>query len=193
MEKSEQYLIKSKDFESKVISSWQLLKNDKDLCDVTLACDDNQIQAHRLILSSSSPIFQNIFKYSKHDSTVYIIGLKFRDLKNILNFIYKGEVNIANEEIKSFLEAAKELKIKGLSLSIDIDSKSKFDLPQAVVIEIDKQNHKTEITEEDNIIDCSKSNVLDQHNVSDVEGFSQVCKTDSSLYMENVNYSMASA
>merc|ERR1712110_1336438 len=39
----------------------------------------------------------------------------YNDLNSILDFIYNGEVNVAQEELNSFLAVAEELQIKGLT------------------------------------------------------------------------------
>ena len=62
------YPLQSNEFESNIKTSWQELETDKDFCDVTLACDDKQIKAHKLIISSSSPVQStstNLFERSQ--------------------------------------------------------------------------------------------------------------------------------
>ena len=44
-------------------------------------------------------------------------GVKLNNLKSVLDFMYNGEANIAQEELNSFLAVAEELKIKGLTES----------------------------------------------------------------------------
>ena len=38
-----------------ITTSWQELQIENDLCDVTLACEDNQIKAYKIIISSYGP------------------------------------------------------------------------------------------------------------------------------------------
>ena len=40
------------EFESNISIAFRELRDDKDFFDVTLACDDDQIQAHKVILSA---------------------------------------------------------------------------------------------------------------------------------------------
>lgn len=40
------------------------------------------------------------------------------DLKNVLRFIYEGEIKIKQCELKSFLQVAKLLKIKGMDFDM---------------------------------------------------------------------------
>ena len=46
---------------------------------------------------------------------LYLKGVKFIDLLSIINFMYHGEVNIAQDELNSFLTVAEGLKVKGLT------------------------------------------------------------------------------
>ena len=83
------------------------LKKYKYLTDVTLACDDQQVEAHKRILSASSPLFQKIFKHREH------LCLPQR-VVSILDFIYYGEVNVYQEDLNKFLDLATDLELKGL-------------------------------------------------------------------------------
>ena len=55
----------------KISASFRELKEDKDFYDVTLACDDDQIQAHKVIYSVFSPLFF----WASHVSKVSVTGL----------------------------------------------------------------------------------------------------------------------
>ena len=46
---------------------------------------------------------------------LYLKGVKFKELVSVLNFMYMGEVNVAQEELNSFLAVAEELRVKGLT------------------------------------------------------------------------------
>ena len=54
-----------KDFQGKSKIYWPELQNEKDFCDVTLVCEDKQIEAHKLVISSHSPVLENILKFNK--------------------------------------------------------------------------------------------------------------------------------
>ena len=84
--------------------------------DVTLACsDDNQLYAHRIILSSCSPFFRHILLKNPHKNTViYLKGISSTEMQAILKFVYQGSCEVGVDDLKGFLEAGKELKIEGL-------------------------------------------------------------------------------
>ena len=46
---------------------------------------------------------------------LFLRDVPFVDLYTILEFIYMGEVNVAQEELNSFLSVAEELRVKGLT------------------------------------------------------------------------------
>ena len=54
-------------FEASVGNSFRDLLNDKDFADVTLVTeDDEQIKAHKVVLSTCSPVFKNILIKNHH-------------------------------------------------------------------------------------------------------------------------------
>jgi len=117
MSTSEKLCLKWNDFQANISESFRDLRGDQEFSDVTLACEgDIQIEAHKIILSASSPFFKSILKKNKHPHPLlFLKGLKNSLLIPILDFIYDGEVNIAHEDLNEFLAAAEDLKVKGLS------------------------------------------------------------------------------
>jgi len=116
MASSEKFCLRWNDFDSNMHEAFQEIRNEKDLFDCTLSCGARQIEAHKLVLAASSPFFRTIFKQNPHNHPLlYLKGIKFTNLQSVLNFIYHGEVNIAKEELNSFLAVAEELQVKGLT------------------------------------------------------------------------------
>ena len=112
----EKFCLRWNDFESNISKAFQELRDDKDFFDVTLACEDEQVQAHKVILAACSPFFRNILRRNQHQHPLlYMKGVKFTDLQAVLNFMYQGEVNVAQEELNSFLAVAEDLRVKGLT------------------------------------------------------------------------------
>ena len=93
---SEQLCLQWNDFKENVTSAFGSLREDNDFTDVTLACEDGrQFEAHKVILVTSSPFFQNILKRNKHvHPLIYMRGLKSEDLAAIIDFLYCGEANV---------------------------------------------------------------------------------------------------
>ena len=104
------------DFKDNVSSAFGDLREDKDFTDVTLACEDGQqVEAHKVVLIASSPFFLNILKKSKHaHPLIYIKGVKYEDLVVMVDFFYRGEAKVFQENFDSFLVLAEEFQLKGL-------------------------------------------------------------------------------
>merc|ERR1719186_1825352 len=93
------------------------LLSDQDFTDVTLVCDDDkQIKAHKVILSSCSPLFRGILKNNPHQHPlIYLNGIQFDNLQSVIKFIYLGQTEVEQDDLEMFMKAGKELQIKGLS------------------------------------------------------------------------------
>jgi len=64
---SEKLCLKWNDFQDITNNAFGSLRNDVDLSDVTLACEDGeQVEAHKVILAASSPFFQQLLRRNKH-------------------------------------------------------------------------------------------------------------------------------
>ena len=118
MKSSEMFCLKSNDFETMISSAFREIRDDEDLLDCTLSCGPQQIQAHKLILSACSPFFRTVFKQNPHTHPLlYLKGISFTDLQAVITFMYHGEVNVAQEDLNTFLLVAEELKVKGVTQS----------------------------------------------------------------------------
>ena len=117
MASSEKFCLRWNDFETNVSSAFREIREEKDFFDVTLACDDDsQIQAHKVIIAACSPFFRNVLRKNSHQHPLlYLKGVKYRELINVLNFMYMGEVNVAQDDLNSFLAVAEDLRVKGLT------------------------------------------------------------------------------
>ena len=108
---NEKFCLRWNDFEKNISSAFRYLRDDKEFFDVTLVCEDEQIQSHKVILAACSPFFHQVLTRNPHQHPlVYMKGIKCSDVKSVLDFMYHGEVNVAQEELNSFLAPAEDLK-----------------------------------------------------------------------------------
>ena len=96
------------------------LKEKNYFSDVTLACEDKEIRAHKLILSACSPFFRRLllkksYQEAKLHPIIYLRGVQAEQLEAVVAFIYHGEVNILEERLDNFMLVAKDLQLKGLT------------------------------------------------------------------------------
>jgi len=116
---TEKFGVRWNDFESNMSSAFQELREEKDFFDVTLACEDEQVGAHKVILSACSHFFHAVLRRNPHSHPLlYLKGVKFAKLLPILDFMYRGQVDVAQDDLNSFLALAEDLKVKNLSNNI---------------------------------------------------------------------------
>merc|ERR1719264_2114900 len=84
-------------------------------CDVTIACDGASVKCHKMILSACSAYFQQLFMENTCDHPiVFLKDIKYEEIRAILDYMYKGEVNVAQDHLPGLLKVAELLKVKGL-------------------------------------------------------------------------------
>jgi len=120
MGSSDNFCLRWNDFESNISTSFRELREDSEFLDVTLCCDNgvDVVQAHKVILAACSPLFRKILSRQKSQGQnpfLYLKGIRLKELRAVLDFIYHGEVNVAQDSLNNFLAVAEELAIKGLT------------------------------------------------------------------------------
>ena len=114
MSSEEEFCLKWSNFEKNISEVFAELRDDEDFFDITLACEQRTVQAHKLVLSACSPFFKSLLKTNKHPHPLlYLKGVKYEEILLVLNFMYHGEVNVAQDELNSFLSVAEDLQVKG--------------------------------------------------------------------------------
>ena len=113
----ENYSLVWEDFKENVTKNFSDLRDDRQFSDVTLVCEENQqIEAHKIILIACSPFFNTVLRKNNHPHPmIYMRGLNARHLISILDFIYNGEANLFQDDLDGFLALAEELELKGLT------------------------------------------------------------------------------
>lgn len=96
-----------------------LYENNK-LVDVTVACSEGSIRAHKMILSICSPFFQKIFEENPCKHPVLILrGTRLQDMERLIDFMYTGKICVLENEITGLIQTADDLEIKGLRECIE--------------------------------------------------------------------------
>ncbi|CAL4067756.1 unnamed protein product [Meganyctiphanes norvegica] len=85
--------------------------------DVTITCDGKFYPVHKLVLSTCSEYFEEIFERTQCKHPVIVLkDIKHEELEALLNYMYLGEVNVLQGDLAGLIKAAECLKIKGLAV-----------------------------------------------------------------------------
>lgn len=111
----EHYCVRWKGFHSNIVSALEDLKSDEAFVDVTLSCDGETIQGHKVILSACSPYFKKILKDNPCRHPVLILNdIELEVLDALMTYMYHGTVSVPQNKLQMFLKTAEALKIKGI-------------------------------------------------------------------------------
>lgn len=110
------YCLRWNNYQSNMTSVFHQLLRNEAFVDVTLACNDSSLKAHKVVLSACSSYFQKLLLENpcKHPTIIMPQDVCFSDLKFIIEFVYRGEIDVSQAELQSLLKTADQLKIKGL-------------------------------------------------------------------------------
>lgn len=112
----QQFCLRWNNYQSNLTSVFDQLLQNESFVDVTLVCDGHSIKAHKIVLSACSPYFQDLFFENpcKHP-VIIMLDIKWPVLKAAVDFMYKGEINVCQDQISPLLRVAEMLKIRGLA------------------------------------------------------------------------------
>lgn len=112
----QQFCLRWNNYQSNLTNVFDQLLQSESFVDVTLACDGNSLKAHKMVLSACSPYFQNVLSENPCQHPIIILkDIRWFELKAVVEFMYKGEINVCQEDIAPLLQVAESLKIRGLA------------------------------------------------------------------------------
>lgn len=122
--KDQKFCLKWNNYQTNLTNVFDQMLQSESFVDVTLVCDGHSIKAHKMVLSACSPYFQSLFVDNPcQHPTIIMRDVKWLELKTAIEFMYKGEINVSQEEIAPLLRVAEMLKIRGLS---DVNGDTEF-------------------------------------------------------------------
>ncbi|XP_063225303.1 zinc finger protein 131-like isoform X2 [Bacillus rossius redtenbacheri] len=116
MTDEQQFCLRWNNFQTNITSQFEALRNEELFVDVTLACEGQRLKAHKVVLSACSPYFKELFTSNpcKHP-ILFMRDVEFCHLRALVEFMYAGEVNVAQAQLTAFLRTAESLHIRGLT------------------------------------------------------------------------------
>ena len=136
-------------YQSQLVTAFDSLLTEQEFVDVTLGVEGRRLPAHKMLLSACSPYFRELLRV-RHKVFFACVGhicrlqgnpcqhpiiiirdLKYEDVSALLQFMYNGEVNVAQESLNSFLKSAESLKVRGLTENEAIPKEKEVVTPPA--------------------------------------------------------------
>ncbi|VVC90967.1 unnamed protein product [Leptidea sinapis] len=166
------------------------LQQNEEFVDMTLAADGHFVKVHKIILALASPYIKDVISSMEcHKPVLFLHGVSFTTLCSILEYIYTGEVLVKTNNINDFLDAAKSLKIRGLSeVHLDESMNIKSNHYQSYNNDTVTDTELTEDTQRDDIKVREDYVFDDQHSEQCVDVVVQVepfCRLDSRLLQDD--------
>lgn len=113
--KGQQYNLKWTNYTNNILEVFSDHLVQECLVDVTLVCDGHLVKAHKIMLSACSLYFREIFEvYTDRQPLIILNGVRFNVLKQVIEFMYRGEVKVQDADVADLLQLAETLQVKGL-------------------------------------------------------------------------------
>ncbi|XP_008178792.1 broad-complex core protein isoforms 1/2/3/4/5 isoform X2 [Acyrthosiphon pisum] len=115
---SEHYCLRWNNHQNNLLGVFSQLLQEESLVDVTLACSEEGrlIRAHKVVLSACSAYFKALFlDHPTRHPIVVLKDVQFSELRDLVEFMYRGEVNVDHRQLTTLLKTAESLKVKGLA------------------------------------------------------------------------------
>ena len=131
---------------------------------ISTTCSSSKIISSTLIPKIISTFFikaQNYFFYLK--------GVRHRDMINLLQFMYHGEVNVVQDDINQFLATAEELQIRGLTHDNNDKEKEIIKKVSDTTSDINNSSGGLKIKSEPNLSDTSNFALTNSDSVNTSE------------------------
>jgi len=116
-DKNECSCYKPKDLFPEIFSQLSKLRQNNELCDISIIVGDKAFRAHKIVLISASPYFKAMFLSGLAESvsdTVTLQNIDPEAFEAILNMIYEGKILITRTMVQSILCAASIFQIDHL-------------------------------------------------------------------------------
>lgn len=107
-----QFLLKWNNHQPTVVSVLDSLLSCEAFVDVTLTCDGQSFAAHKVVLSACSQYFHELLLNNpcKHP-IVFLKDVRGQDMAALLQFMYRGEINVQQQDLTQFLRTAESLQV----------------------------------------------------------------------------------
>lgn len=103
-------------FPTHMVGSLDTCYEKQQFVDLSLVCKDGTIlKCHKMVLANSSSFFRRLLLANEHPHPMIILhDIEADDLKTLVNFMYCGEIQVVQSEVRRLLKLAEILEVTGL-------------------------------------------------------------------------------
>jgi len=130
-ESSQHFCLRWNNYQTNLTNVFDQLLQNESFVDVTLTTDETgqSVKCHKVVLSACSPYFQKLFMDNPCQHPIVILrDVDFEDLKFVVDYMYKGEINVTQNQLTSILRTAEMLKVRGLDEMVKTKDNSEPEL-----------------------------------------------------------------
>ncbi|XP_030755148.1 zinc finger protein 131 isoform X2 [Sitophilus oryzae] len=111
----QQFCVRWNSYQQNLQSAFPKLLTSEHFVDVTLACENEMLKCHKVVLSACSTYFEKLLLDNPcQHPIIFMKDMKFQEMQSLVDFMYKGEVNVTQDDLPSLLKSAEALQIRGL-------------------------------------------------------------------------------
>ncbi|XP_014285149.1 longitudinals lacking protein, isoforms H/M/V isoform X2 [Halyomorpha halys] len=140
---TQQFCVRWNSYQSNLQSAFPKLLTNEHFVDVTLACESRMVKCHKVVLSACSAYFEKLLVQNPcQHPIIFMKDMKYWEVQALVDFMYKGEVNVTQEELASLLKAAEALEVRGLCGQHEQGMAEKLTLPRGTEAAHDPSGQK---------------------------------------------------
>ncbi|KZC08675.1 PREDICTED: broad-complex core protein isoforms 1/2/3/4/5-like [Dufourea novaeangliae] len=112
----QQFCVSWNSHQSNMHSAFPKLLSSEQFVDVTLACDGGSIKCHKVVLSACSDYLERLLlEIPCTHPIIFLRDMRMWELQALVEFMYRGEVYVEQQQLAKLMQAAEVLQIRGLS------------------------------------------------------------------------------
>ncbi|XP_041982085.1 protein jim lovell [Aricia agestis] len=112
----EHYSLRWNNHQAHLLRAFEALLHAETLVDVTLVCAERRVRAHKVLLGACSPLFRRIFSENPCKHPVIVLkDFQGWEVQAVVDFMYRGEVSVAQEQLGTVIRAGESLQVRGLA------------------------------------------------------------------------------
>lgn len=109
---SQQFCVRWNSYQSNLQNTFPKLLTSEHFVDVTIACEGQMVKCHKVVLSACSTYFEQLLSHNPcQHPIIFMKDMRFWEVRALVDFMYRGEVNVTQEELNSLLRAAEALQV----------------------------------------------------------------------------------